>query len=126
MSCHISSAGREGIDISTFFLIPEEFFDDSSQFFIFCSVNASIFTNLFADFLHCAKTGSVKHLLCTERAVFIHIRPVNIYPVFFFPDQETMLIASAIAESHKRNHLRINKFQKVPVTISFIMIIYTE
>ena len=126
MSRYITFSGSKRIDIRTFFFIPEELFNSSRQFFVFLSVNISIFAKLLADLCHYTETCRIKHLFCTERTILVHICPVNIYPVFFFPDQETMLIASAIAESHKRNHLRINKFQKVPVTISFIMIIYTE
>ena len=126
MSCHIAFSGSKGINIGAFFLIPVKFFNGSSQFLIFLAVHTSIFSKLLTDFCHSTETGCIQHLFRTERSVFVHIRPVNIYPVFFFSDQETMFLSPAITKLHKGNHLRINQFQKFSVSISFIVIVHAQ
>ena len=126
MSCHITFTRSEGIDICTLFFIPEKFLNGSSQFFIVLPVSTSVLTKLFADFCHHTETCCIKHLFRTERTIFIHISPVNIYPVFFFSDQKTMLLSPAITKIHKGHHLWINQFQKFSVAISFIVIIHPQ
>ena len=126
MSRYITFSGSKRIDIRTFFFIPEELFNSSRQFSVFLSVSTSVLTKLFADFCHHTETCCIKHLFRTERTIFIHISPVNIYPVFFFSDQEAMFLSSAITEPHKGHHLWINQFQKISVAISFIVIIHPQ
>ena len=124
MSGNISSARCKGINICSLFLIPEIFLNYRFEIFILFLVCLHI--NLSAKHCTClchnSPAGRKQHLFCAEWTILIHICPVNIYPVFFLPDKESMFLSAVCAKFHQRFHFRIDLSQKFLITVSLVML----